>query len=152
MSIELKITGETADDVKAQMSAFLSGGTFSIVAGEGGVASGGGAAGTGAGAAQTTRRTPPKADPPKVEEVAAEAPVAEEPAAEPAIEEPAADDAPKALTYDGDIKPAVLKVSGKHGRAGVEKLLGEFGVDHTSKVPEDKWPEFLAAIDKALAA
>lgn len=149
MSIELKITGDTADDVKAQMSAFLSGGTFSIVVGEGG---GGGSGGAIAGAAQTTRRTPPKVDPPKVAEVVVEAPAAEEPAAEPAAEEPAADEAPKVLTYDGDIKPAVLKVSGKHGRAGVEKLLGEFGVDHTSKVPEDKWPEFLAAIDKALAA
>lgn len=56
-----------------------------------------------------------------------------------------------ALTYDGDIKPAVLKVSAKHGRPGVEKLLAGFSVANAKEVPEAKWPEFLAEIDKLLA-
>jgi hypothetical protein len=62
-------------------------------------------------------------------------------------DEPATDGA---LTYEGDIKPAVLRVSAKKGRPGVEALLKQFEVANAKEVPEARWPEFMAAIDKAL--
>lgn len=56
----------------------------------------------------------------------------------------------QALTYDADIKPAVLKVSAKHGRPGVEKLLAQFEAANAKEIPETRWPELLAEIDKLL--
>lgn len=60
-----------------------------------------------------------------------------------------AGDAPT-YTYEDHIKPSVLKVSAKHGRPGVEKLLTQFGVANAREVPEEKWPEFMAEIEKLL--
>lgn len=57
---------------------------------------------------------------------------------------------PRTLSYDDDIKPAVLKVSAKHGRPGVEKLLAKFGAGNAREVPEDRWPEFMAEIEALL--
>lgn len=54
------------------------------------------------------------------------------------------------IGYDTHIKPAVLKVSAAKGRAGVEKLLGEFGVDHATKVPVERYQALLDAVDAIL--
>ena len=74
--------------------------------------------------------------------------------AEAAAPEPQADASAdvdvSALTYEGDIKPAVLRVSVKHGRPGVEKLLADFKAGNAREVPESEWPNLLAAIDKLL--
>lgn len=144
MSIELTIRANDAADLKVQLAALLGGAAILVATG------GGGGGGGAADAPRTSTRKPaePKAEPPKAEpEPAAEITQVSEEAIATVADDPA-ERGP--LTYDGDIKPAVLKVSAKHGRPGVEKLLADFGVDHTSKVTEDKWPEFLAAIDKML--
>lgn len=69
-------------------------------------------------------------------------------------------DAP--LTYDADIKPAILRVNGHPedqggGRAGVEKLVKQFGGEtpegtNAKYIPEDQWPALLAAVDAVLGA
>lgn len=71
-------------------------------------------------------------------------------------------DEPHVLTYDADIKPAILRVSGHPedqggGRAGVEKLVKQFGGEtpegtNAKYIPEDQWPALLAAVDVVLGA
>ena len=133
MSITLTINAADPADLHAQLSAML---------------------GSTPTAAVTTapKVTPPKADPKPVE-AKVEAPPVEEAKAEPEAEitadpEPSSD--PAALTYDDHIKPAVLKVSAKHGRPGVEKLLADFKVANAREVPEAQWPELLAAVEALL--
>lgn len=140
MSLELMIRANSPDDLRKQLADLLGTAAAPLVAVGAGAASG---------ATTTARTAKPKDEPKDVAPVVQPEP---EPITEVSEEACAqvADEPKGVLTYDGDIKPAVLKVSGKHGRPGVEKLLADFGVDHTSKVPEEKWPEFLAAIDKML--
>jgi len=59
------------------------------------------------------------------------------------------------LTY-ADVKKAVFNVSTKKGRDAVVKLLTDFGVDvaagqKADVIPEERWAEFIAAADKAVA-
>jgi hypothetical protein len=63
----------------------------------------------------------------------------------PAVEEVAAK---RALTIE-DAKAALAGVNKKHGMDGVKKVVALFGVDRVSKIPEDKFAEFIAACDKA---
>lgn len=66
-----------------------------------------------------------------------------------------AEDAPapeqKAIDFDKDITPKVLKVVEKLGRSGIEGVLGQFGVVKASQVPVDQRGELLAALEAALA-
>ena len=52
--------------------------------------------------------------------------------------------------YNDVIKPAVLKVSQKHGRDGVLKLLAKFDVSNASKIPADRHGELMTAITEML--
>ena len=142
MSIELKITATDAADLRAKLSAFL--GMAPVVSTIAAVTDEPAKRGPG---------RPPKAETPVTEPVVTKEYVArvEEQQVEinKAVEaEVTTDGADEAITYDGHLKPAVLKVSAKHGRAGVEKLLASFDVDHTSKVPESRWAEFLVEATK----
>ena len=56
-----------------------------------------------------------------------------------------------ALDYQTDIKPAVLKVSQKHGRPGVEKLLAPYNVTNAQQIPAEKWATLLTEIEAALS-
>lgn len=44
-------------------------------------------------------------------------------------------DTGKTLDYDKDVKPMLVKLVTKKGRETLAALLGEFGVDHGSKIP-----------------
>lgn len=127
--IELKITADTVEDLHSQMARLLSSSAPAATP----------PAEEPKPQRQQRQAQSPPPPPPPVEEPT---PQAETPAETPPADEPAG------LTYDGDIKPAVLRVSEKHGRPGVEKLLAEFGVANAKEVPEARWPEFMAAIAK----
>lgn len=154
MSIELKIVALDAADLKKQLADLLSGGSVTIVAGVGSAGEGATASGAVSTAPKAAKAKPEKPEivEAKVEDVA----VAEEAPAAEVVEETNVAEIEAAveagtLTYEGDIKPAVLKVSAKHGRPGVEKLLADFEAANAKEIPEAKWPELLAAIDKLLA-
>jgi hypothetical protein len=57
----------------------------------------------------------------------------------------------RTFDYDTEVKPAVLRLSQKLGRPGVEMLLKPFGVDNAKHVPEDKRGDLMAAIADMLA-
>lgn len=144
MSIEIRITGETAADVRKQMSELL--GSAALVATQAFINP----------EAPQTRARPPKAEPASAA-ATVEAPVAESASADgtdagtSGTGDTTTDDGePGALTYDGDIKPAVIKLSQKGGRPAVEKLLAGFNVGNAKDVPEAKWGDLLAAIDAAM--
>lgn len=163
MTISLTINATDANDLRRQLADLLgSAAVIPTIAGTF-VASGVGAPG---GAGGATSATKPKVvagtdTEPKVEETKAAAEVVrpkvetktEETVAEPEAEDTQADadeQTEVVYTYDDHIKPSVLKVSAKHGRPGVEKLLSQFGVANAREVPEEKWPEFMAEIEKLL--
>ena len=134
MSISLTINATSNDDLRSQMLALL------------------GITLTPAEDAPAPKVTAPKAATKPVETKVE--PVAEETKVEPeAVAEVVAGvvvDGDVTITYDDHIKPAVLKVSAKHGRPGVEKLLADFKVANAKEVPEAQWPELLAAVDALL--
>jgi len=68
-----------------------------------------------------------------------------------AEEAPAAEPEQKAVDFDKDITPKVLKVVELKGRAGIEGVLSQFGVAKASQVPVDQRGELLAALEAALA-
>lgn len=165
MTISLTINATDANDLRRQLADLLgSAAVIPTIAGTF-VASGVGAPG---GAGGATSATKPKVvagtdTEPKVEETKAAAEVVrpkvetktEETVAEPEVEveetqADAGEPTEVVYTYDDHIKPSVLKVSAKHGRPGVEKLLSQFGVANAREVPEEKWPEFMAEIEKLL--
>lgn len=150
------IRANSPDDLHKQLRELLGATAVTYTVGAGGAASGN--AGPG-GAATTTKPKPdpkPKDEAPKVEEVVADATVVEEKPAEELTfptgtglmtETEYADPSGFYLTV---VKPSVLKVSAKHGRPGVEKLLADFNAPNAKEVPQERYPELLAAIDKML--
>lgn len=60
------------------------------------------------------------------------------------------DDPLKAIDYEADIKPRVIKLAEAKGRAGVLAVFDTFGVDHASKVPVESYGKLVAALDSAL--
>ena len=102
-------------------------------------------------------------------EVAEEAPVDPTPAPKstPAAEEPAssgqteasappteaseASDAPSdTLNFDTDVAPIVLQVVKDKGKAVVQAILEEFGVERASQLDPARWPELIAQLKDAL--
>jgi hypothetical protein len=75
-----------------------------------------------------------------------------DPKIEPKSNEPKAE-APTdgAIDYDTVVKPAVLRVSAKFGRAGVEDLLKPFDVTNAKQVPPERYADLLKAVDAKLA-
>jgi hypothetical protein len=64
---------------------------------------------------------------------------------------PAANDEQPAVAY-ADVQKRVSQVALKKGRDDAVALLGEFEVDHGSKLTEDQWAAFCARADEVLAA
>jgi hypothetical protein len=64
---------------------------------------------------------------------------------------PAANDEQPAIAY-ADVQKRVSQVALKKGRDDAVALLGEFEVDHGSKLTEDQWAAFCARADEVLAA
>lgn len=154
--IKLEIEATDADHLRQQLAALLSTGVYTIQTDV---------------IAQTVtlplaepakRGTKPKDDAPKA------TPLSESPASTQASgAQPPSTTGPTAtsdaspsepagpVAYDTHIKPAVLKVSGHPvdqggGREGVLKLMEQFGVANAKEIPEDRWPELLAAVDTIL--
>lgn len=138
MSISLTINATDANDLRRQLSELLGAPKGVVMEYKDPVA------------AEIVRAasTKPKTTP-KVEGTTAPA-VEPEPEAEETQADDAGEQTEVVYTYDDHIKPSVLKVSAKHGRPGVEKLLSQFGVANAREVPEEKWPEFMAEIEKLL--
>lgn len=53
---------------------------------------------------------------------------------------------------DARAKLTDYSADSRYGMAGVLKLLGEFGLESISKLPENRYGEFVALIDERLAA
>lgn len=56
------------------------------------------------------------------------------------------------LDYQRDVKPAVLKISQKLGRPGVETLLKPFDVTNAQQIPATRWPELMTAVAELMEA
>lgn len=54
------------------------------------------------------------------------------------------------LSYEGDVKPLILKVGGTKGRDAAIDLLGEFDVDKGDKLDPAQWPAFIARANEVL--
>lgn len=52
--------------------------------------------------------------------------------------------------YNAHIKPAVLKVSAKLGRPGVEQLLAHYNVTNAQDIAKADWPGLLQRVDAML--
>ena len=84
------------------------------------------------------------------------APVAEEPAPSTTADTPtdapavsASEPAAPVLDFDKDVGPVVVEAVTTHGREAVVAILGEFGAERASEVPEAQWAELVEAL-KAL--
>lgn len=99
-----------------------------------------------------------KAEP--VEEPVGNEPATEEPASSgpteasaPLTEESgsasASEPAAAALDFDKDVGPVVVEAVTTHGREAVVAILGEFGAERASEVPEAQWAELVEKL-KAL--
>lgn len=54
-----------------------------------------------------------------------------------------------ALDFEKDVGPVVVEAVTTHGREAVVAILGEFGAERASEVPEGQWAELVEAL-KAL--
>lgn len=141
MSIELKIVADSAEDLRNQLAGLL--GPSSIPQNSAPLES----AQPAARKAKTQATAPSPAPSDTSPKTQSEAPTTEaDGGAEPASP---SDDA--ALDYAEHIKPAVLKVSAKHGRDGVLKLLAKYEAANAQMVPAERWRELLADVDEMLA-
>ena len=70
------------------------------------------------------------------------------PEPEPVAEEPTT---PTTFDFDKDVAPRVLAVVGKKGKATMQEILGEFGVERASQIAADVMAEFIEVLDKELA-
>lgn len=62
---------------------------------------------------------------------------------------PATSPSEPALDFDKDVGPVVVEAVTTHGREAVVAILGEFGAERASEVPEGQWAELVEAL-KAL--
>lgn len=65
---------------------------------------------------------------------------------------PTAEPETKAVDFDKDIVPKVLKLVEVKGREGIEAVLSQFGATKASQVAAEQHGELLAALEDALAA
>jgi hypothetical protein len=130
---EVKITATSAEDLAQQLVTLtgLIGGTPVVAA----------AAAPAAPAAE--------AAPAKVKAVAAKP---AKPAEAPKAEEPKAEEAPKTLDFNTEVAPKVVAVVEAHGKPVVASVLETFSVNRASEIEPSLWPEFLVALDDAVAA
>lgn len=181
--LELKITADTAENMAKQLTSLASlyngGATIVYVSGVGAAGGGSGAIGTGGSGAigtgaalqdEPVRRTrgpnKPKDDGvalttithPVGEPVAEDADVSPESLVETETEvadtvEQGGADVP-ALSYEDDIKPAILLVSMRKQREGVFRVLGQFGegIKSAKEIDPKDWPALLEAVEAELAA
>lgn len=56
----------------------------------------------------------------------------------------------KALDFEKDIAPLVLKVVAERGKPVVQDILAQFGVERASQVPDEQLNELVAALKDAL--
>ena len=56
----------------------------------------------------------------------------------------------KALDFEKDIAPLVLKVVAESGKPVVQDILAQFGVERASQVPDEQLNELVAALKDAL--
>ena len=56
----------------------------------------------------------------------------------------------KALDFDKDIAPLVLKVVAEKGKPVVQEILAQFGVERASQVPDEQLNELVSALQDAL--
>lgn len=97
------------------------------------------------------RGRPAKTAAPASEQVAETAQPEPEPAEEKAVNNSAEAQEAVTLDFDTDITPLVLRVVQVKGKPRAVEILGEFGVALASDVPEERWPEFIVALEDALA-
>lgn len=65
-------------------------------------------------------------------------------------EEPEQASGAKALDFEKDIAPLVLKVVAERGKPVVQDILAQFGVERASQVPDDQLNELVAVLKDAL--
>ena len=68
----------------------------------------------------------------------------------PAAVEPEQAPGAKALDFEKDIAPLVLKVVAERGKPVVQDILAQFGVERASQVPDEQLNELVAALKDAL--
>lgn len=56
-----------------------------------------------------------------------------------------------ALSFEDDIGPRVLRLVSAKGKPAAIDILAQFGVERASDLGEDMWPEFINALDDAIA-
>lgn len=71
-------------------------------------------------------------------------PEAQEPAAD---EQQTADELPAKLDFHLHVAKAVTDAVGRVGKPATAECIGQFGVAKASDVPEEQWPEFVAALN-----
>lgn len=101
-------------------------------------------------ASDPTPASPARSAAPKPAPEKKAAPKLEEPDAEFITPEPTPE--AKALDYDKDVKPLILEVSAKLGRAAAVAINGEFGVKIASELKAKDYAAFIGACKAALAA
>lgn len=90
----------------------------------------------------------PKAEvKPKAEEKAK--PAAEKPKDKPK-DEPKSEDAPKKVSLDDDLSPLITKLATAGHRDQLVDILGEYGVQRASQVPEEHWADLLEKLQEAV--
>jgi hypothetical protein len=152
-NIEFKITADSADDLVAALASVNA--TFAKYAAS--------PAAIAAATANPANDGPSDPEPPKASRAPKQAPkkaeetpqeaggplvsptlTAEPAAVLGATSAPVGETAP-AVPYE-DVRAAVTKLATTKGREAVIAVLDSFGVDHASKLPQDKWGEALAAL------
>lgn len=134
MTIEIRITADTAEEARSQMATLLGGPAQIVGAPDVPLAE----------APKRTRAVKPDPAPAETPPADSAAQMTNDQAA------PSEPDADGVYDYATQVKPAVLKVSQKHGREGVENLLKPFNVTNAQQIPAERHGELMAAIDKLL--
>ena len=169
--IELKINADTAQDLLAQLNALAAamGGSAVVCAGVGGIGGIGGVNGGCGGPATSTAPVVEDPKPVKTRTTKKDEAKAPEPAPvetqddSGVIEElPAEDDTSTetqggvevpALSYDDDVKPAILRLSMSKGREAVFRVLNSFGAEKSAQeIDPSKWAAVIQAVEDELEA
>jgi hypothetical protein len=97
---------------------------------------------------------PAEASKPAAEKPKAEVkPKAEEkakPAAEKPKDKPKSEDEPKKVSLDDDLSPLITKLATAGHRDQLVDILGEYGVQRASQVPEEHWADLLEKLQEAV--
>lgn len=100
--------------------------------------------------ASRAKKDEPKAPP-------AEEPKTEAPKEEPKVDEPKTETQGgvkvEGLSYDDDVKPAILRLSMSKGREAVFRVLKAFGAEKSAnEIDPSKWAEVIEMVDEELKA